>query len=53
MAAIINYPIRDTWEQILQRPTQSVEAIEAVVNTVFLAVKQEGNTAIARYTKQF
>ena len=33
MAAIINYPIRDTWEQILQRPTQSVEAIEAVVNT--------------------
>ena len=53
MAAIINYPIRNTWEQILQRPTQSVEAIEAVVNTVFLAVKQEGNTAIARYTKQF
>ena len=53
MAAIINYPIRDTWEQILQRPTQSVEAIEAVVNTVFLAVKQDGDSAIARYTKQF
>ena len=53
MAAIINYPIRNTWEQILQRPTQSVEAIEAVVNTVFLAVKQDGDSAIARYTKQF
>ena len=53
MAAIINYPIRDTWEQILQRPTQSVEAIEAVVNTVFLAVKQDGDSAIARYTNQF
>ena len=53
MAAITNNPKRTTWETLLERPTQSVEAIEAVVNTVFLAVKQDGDSAVARYTKQF
>ena len=53
MSAITKYPAKETWEALLQRPTQSVEAIEAVVNEVFLAVKKEGDTAVARYTKQF
>ena len=53
MSDFVKYPTKETWEALLQRPTQSVEAIEAVVNEVFLAVKQEGDTAIARYTKQF
>tara|TARA_B110000967_G_C18886109_1_gene564078 strand:- start:1402 stop:2700 length:1299 start_codon:yes stop_codon:yes gene_type:complete len=53
MAIITKYPSQSTWETLLQRPTQSVEAIEAIVDEVFLAVKQEGDVAIARYTKQF
>ena len=53
MAAITNYPKRTTWATLLERPTQSVEAIEAVVDAVFLAVKQDGDSAVARYTKQF
>ena len=53
METLIKYPARSTWETVLQRPTQSVEAIEAIVNEVFLAVKQEGDTAIAQYTKRF
>lgn len=53
MEAIIKYLPQSTWESILQRPTQSVEAIESIVNEVFLAVKQNGDTAIAQYTKQF
>lgn len=53
MEAIIKYPPQSTWESIVQRPTQSVEAIESIVNEVFLAVKQNGDTAIAQYTKQF
>jgi len=53
MEAIIKYPPQSTWESMLQRPTQSVEAIESIVNEVFLAVKQNGDTAIAQYTKQF
>lgn len=53
MGSIFKYPNQSTWESILQRPTQSVEAIESIVNTVFLAVKQEGDSAISRYTTQF
>ena len=53
MSALIKYPVKETWEVLLQRPTQSVEAIESVVNDVFLAVKQQGDMSIARYTKQF
>ena len=53
MAIITKYPSQSTWETLLQRPTQSVAAIEATVDEVFLAVKQEGDVAIARYTKQF
>ena len=53
MKSLIKYPAQSTWESILQRPTQSVEAVESIVNEVFLAVKQEGDLAIKRYTKQF
>ena len=53
MASISKYPPISTWETLLQRPTQSVEAIEAIVDEVFLAVKQEGDAAITRYTKRF
>lgn len=53
MKSLIKYPAQSTWESILQRPTQSVEAVESIVNEVFLAVRQEGDLAIKRYTKQF
>jgi len=53
METIIKYPPQSTWESILQRPTQSVEAIESIVNEVFLAVKQNGDTAVVQYTKRF
>jgi len=53
MKSIMKYPAQSTWESILQRPTQSVEAVESIVNEVFLAVRQEGDLAIKRYTKQF
>ena len=53
MESLVKYPSQSTWETILQRPTQSVETIEAIVNEVFLAVKQKGDIAIAQYTKRF
>jgi len=53
MASISKYPPISTWETLLQRPTQSVEAIEAIVDEVFLAVKQEGDASITHYTKRF
>jgi histidinol dehydrogenase len=52
MKTIINPPIKD-WQTILERPTQTVNDIETIVNTVFGAVKIDGDAAISKFTKQF
>src|SRR5690606_4703211 len=50
---IINSPSRNTWNDILKRPTQTVDDIEATVNAVFNQVLQDGDCAIKRYTERF
>ncbi|MGE5944877.1 MAG: histidinol dehydrogenase [Flavobacteriales bacterium] len=50
---IIDNPSRDTWGDILKRPTQTVDDIEATVNAVFNEVKTEGDVAIKKYTERF
>lgn len=50
---IINNPKRDEWASILQRPTQTVNDIEAIVNEVFNDVKTHGDKAIKSYTAKF
>jgi histidinol dehydrogenase len=50
---IIENPNRKDWQTILQRPTQTVNDIESIVNTVFDAVKIGGDVAISKFTKQF
>ncbi|TYP75051.1 histidinol dehydrogenase [Aquimarina intermedia] len=52
MKTIYN-PSKDTWSEILERPTQTFEAIEDTVKNVFKAIKSEGDVAIKKYTKQF
>ncbi|MEX1384167.1 histidinol dehydrogenase [Lutibacter sp.] len=52
MNTIINPP-KANWLKILQRPTQTVEAIEETVNDIFDDVKQNGNDGIKRYTSIF
>lgn len=52
MQKIIN-PQRKDWEQILQRPTQTVEDIEITVNEVFSEIKKKGDLAVAKYTSLF
>jgi len=52
MNTIINPP-KTNWLKILQRPTQTVEAIEETVNTIFDDVKLNGNDAVKRYTSIF
>ncbi|RIV30704.1 histidinol dehydrogenase [Flagellimonas lutimaris] len=49
----INYPQQKDWEDILKRPTQTVSDIEAVVNSIFKEVQDEGDTVINKYTAQF
>jgi histidinol dehydrogenase len=50
---IIDNPSQATWTDILKRPTQTVDAIEATVITVFNEVKSEGDIAIKKYTERF
>ncbi|WP_299681400.1 histidinol dehydrogenase [uncultured Dokdonia sp.] len=41
------------WKEILKRPTQTVEDIEATVTDIFKEVKQKGDIAVAKYTSIF
>ncbi|RIA09782.1 histidinol dehydrogenase [Flavobacteriaceae bacterium MAR_2010_72] len=50
---IIENPSRETWPELLKRPTQTVDDIEQVVIKVFNDVKQNGDSAIADYTIKF
>ncbi|MCL4154903.1 UNVERIFIED_CONTAM: hypothetical protein GTU68_011826, partial [Idotea baltica] len=50
---IINNPERGEWTSILERPTQTVNDIEAIVTEVFNDVKNNGDPAIKKYTAKF
>ncbi len=52
MKKIIN-PDRNQWEEILKRPTKSVEDVEKTVYQIFSEVKSRGNEAVAKYTQLF
>ena len=46
-------PERSDWAEILKRPTQTVDDIEATVTDIFKEVKEKGDTAVAKYTSIF
>ena len=46
-------PKKETWVEILKRPTISIETIEDTVYEVFNEVKTKGDNAILRYTNLF
>ncbi|MCF8273458.1 MAG: histidinol dehydrogenase [Flavobacteriaceae bacterium] len=50
---IINNPKRSDWSEILKRPTQTVDDIEAKVIKIFNEVNLNGDEAIKKYTLQF
>jgi len=50
---IIDNPKKESWKTLLQRPTESVDDIEATVNQVFKEVRQKGDWAIKKYTALF
>ena len=49
----IEYPNKKDWSTILQRPTQTVDDIEATVNQIFEDVQRNGDSAIEKYTSMF
>ncbi len=46
-------PKRDTWSDLLKRPTQSYSDIEPVVAQIFDAVSKGGDLALKKYIKKF
>ncbi|NNC34772.1 MAG: histidinol dehydrogenase [Croceitalea sp.] len=52
MQKIFNPP-KSSWSSLMSRPTQSFEAIEGTVSSVFNKVKNEGDSAVATFTKKF
>jgi histidinol dehydrogenase len=46
-------PKRDTWSEILKRPTQTIDDIELTVKEIFKEVQKKGDAAVAKYTSIF
>ena len=47
------YPKESIWPTLLERPTLETAALEEKVSIILETVKEEGDTAVLRYTKQF
>jgi histidinol dehydrogenase len=46
-------PKSETWSSILERPTKTVDDIEATVKEIFKEVQKKGDAALAKYTSLF
>lgn len=46
-------PKREDWEDLLKRPTQTLEDIELTVNDIFSEIRSKGDSAVAKYTDLF
>lgn len=49
----IKYPLRTTWAELMKRPVFDNASLESVVKSVLIDVKQNGDSAIKKYTKEF
>ena len=50
---LIKYPARETWDEILARPTFDNKQLLKLVGKILQDVKQKGDTAVKKYTKKF
>src|SRR4026209_2169067 len=50
---IYQYPKREEWKTLLQRPAMNIAALEATVNNILQEVKQQGDAAVKKFTQQF
>ena len=46
-------PERTAWPEVLRRPTQTVAEIEDTVSAIFKELKENGDTALRKYTEKF
>lgn len=50
---VYQYPQRDNWKALLQRPVMNTEALEGSVKNILQEVKQQGDAAVKKFTQQF
>ncbi|HET9824928.1 MAG TPA: histidinol dehydrogenase [Chitinophagaceae bacterium] len=50
---IIKYPDRNSWAEILKRPSFDPTSLEETVNNILQEVKQRGDEAVRKFTLQF
>jgi histidinol dehydrogenase len=48
-----NLPSKNEWPSILQRPVMNIAALEATVKPILQEVKQNGDSALKKFTQQF
>lgn len=53
MAKTIKFPQKETWSEILKRPTQEKANLEAIVSGVFEEIKTKGDQALKDFTAKF
>lgn len=46
-------PKQEIWASLLERPTKTMDDIEATVKEIFAAVQSKGDKAVSQYTAQF
>lgn len=52
-ARTIKYPQKETWSEILKRPTQEKANLESIVSGVFEEIKTKGDKALKDFTAKF
>ncbi|WKK67405.1 histidinol dehydrogenase [Lutimonas zeaxanthinifaciens] len=50
---ILENPLREDWEKILKRPTQTYADIEPLVTEIFENISENGDEAVKKYTAKF
>ncbi|WP_300491241.1 histidinol dehydrogenase [Flavobacterium sp.] len=50
---IIERPTRNTWSELIKRPVQNYDSIEATVKLIFKEVAVKGDAAVHKYTDLF
>ncbi|AEW00752.1 histidinol dehydrogenase [Niastella koreensis] len=50
---VYQYPERNNWKALLQRPVMNNTALEGSVKNILQEVKQQGDAAVKKFTRQF
>ena len=52
MIDLIKYPQRETWHQLVERPTKNAAELDDIVIDIMANVKQDGDKALLSYTEK-